>query len=178
MIAATPLRRASAFDPVESIRYWGKSTAQPSRRKHRPTVRRSRQTHRAVGQARGRNPGPTTASPAETPRGNRWHIAFIALATIIIGAVSAVDTYWTFKNQAFLYQYEQNPVGRWLIEQDGGDVALFMTAKMVGTLIVMSAIPLLYRFRAQWGITTGTSVAGFQCLLFVYLNFGEHFVLF
>ncbi|WP_146373605.1 hypothetical protein [Symmachiella macrocystis] len=106
----------------------------------------------------------------------RLQITFLILATIIIGGVSAVDTYWTFKNQDFLYQYEQNPVGRWLMEQDGGDVALFMTFKMVGTLVVMCTIPLLYRFRAKWGITAGASVAGFQCLLFVYLNFGEYFV--
>ncbi len=175
MITATPRRRASAFDPMESIRCWGKPTRQPSHRHPAASVR-SQQARRPVERNCDCWEEPEFVELPETAHAKRLQIAFIVLATIVIGAVSAVDTYWTFKNQDFLYEYEQNPVGRWLMEQDGGDVALFMTAKMVGTLIVMCAIPLVYRLRAQWGITTGASVAGFQCLLFVYLNFGECFL--
>ncbi len=176
MIAATPTRRSAAFDPMESIRYWGKSTGQPSRRRRRSATGRPRPARRAVEHTCVRCAEPVPATAPETTGAKRWHIAFLAAATVIIGGVAAVDTYWTFKNQDFLYQYEQNPVGRWLMEQDGGDVALFMTAKMLGTLIVLCAIPLLYRFRVRWGMTVGTSVAAFQTALFVYLNFGEYFV--
>jgi len=91
----------------------------------------------------------------------------------VIAGVSAYDTYWSFKNQNTLYDAEQNPIGRWLMELDGGDVALFMTVKMLGTLIVLNAIPLVGRFRKSWCLPIAGSVATFQLLLFAYLNWGD-----
>jgi len=96
----------------------------------------------------------------------------IALATMMlwIGCISIYDVYWSFKTQAVLWEVEQNPMGVWLIEMDGGDIALFMTCKMLGTMIVLMSIPVMFVFRKSWGFAAGGAIALFQLWLFCYLN--------
>lgn len=149
-----------ALWPTRTVRF-----AQPKR------CRRTRMPHHSL---RGCASACST-QPTPTPR---RELLIVALFTAIITIVSVDDVYWSFKNQAVLYEVEQNPVGRWLMTMDGGDVALFMTAKLVLTMVVISAVPLLYRFRSHWGLTIGGAVAAFQLLLFAYLNFGDWFPVF
>ena len=103
----------------------------------------------------------------------RYQIAFLSICMLIIIGVSMNDVYWSFKTQEVLLQTEQNPIGTWLIKVDHGDVALFMTLKMLGNLIVGFAIPALYLFRNRWGLLAAGVVAAFQIGLFAYLNFGH-----
>ena len=98
---------------------------------------------------------------------------FIGAMVMIIGCVSIYDVYWSFKTAEVLKETEQNPLGTWLISADGGDISLFMTCKMVGTMIVLMSIPSIYVYKKQWGMICGAAVATFQCLLMVYLNFGH-----
>ena len=91
----------------------------------------------------------------------------------ITSAVSMYDVYWSFKTQYVLAETEQNPIGTALIELDGGDIALFMTVKMLGTMAVILALPALFFFRRHWGLASCISVAMFQVCLFGYLNFGH-----
>ncbi len=100
-----------------------------------------------------------------------------ALTTIIL-VVAINDVYWSFKTQEVLYESEQNPIGTWLIEMDGGDIALFMTAKMVGTMVVVMAIPLIYAIRRRIAHAVAGVLALFQSMLFLYLNFGDVFPIF
>lgn len=93
-------------------------------------------------------------------------------AMMIIAAISLYDIYWSFKTQEILYEVEQNPIGRWLIAADSGDVALFMTLKTLGTMIVLGAIPMTYWFKRWWGMTAAIAVSAFQCVLFLYITFG------
>ena len=51
---------------------------------------------------------------------------YFALLWLSIGLISSVDLYWCIKNQHIIAQIEENPIGRYLIELDQGDVALFM----------------------------------------------------
>ena len=92
---------------------------------------------------------------------------------VIITAVAAYDVYWSFKTQDILRETEQNPLGVMLIQWDGGDIALFMTCKMMGTMAVILAVPALYCFRKWWGLACGISLAVFQSLVLLYLNFGH-----
>ncbi len=89
----------------------------------------------------------------------------------IIAAVAAYDVYLSIKFQATLHAMEENPLGRWLIALDNGDVALFMTAKMMGTMVVLLVLPAFYRFRRNLGMATASGVAAFQSSLFCYLTF-------
>lgn len=99
-------------------------------------------------------------------------VFFLSLLMLIIVSVSIYDTYWTFKTADVILDYEKNPIGVMLIEADDGDVALFMTLKMIGTMIVILAIPLLYIFKKKWGLTVASFVASFQIALFFYLIYG------
>ncbi len=84
-----------------------------------------------------------------------------------------IDVYWSFRTQEVLQQTEQNPIGRFLIDIDGGNIALFMTMKMLGTMCVILAIPAIYRFRRRWGVICATALGTFQCLLLVYFEVGH-----
>lgn len=103
----------------------------------------------------------------------KLEMKLVIVSVALIAAVSMYDVYWSFKVQDVLIEYEQNPIGTWLINLDNGDIALFMTVKMMGTMVVVLAIPALYYFRRSWGLICCTSVATFQVLLLCYLNFGH-----
>ena len=93
------------------------------------------------------------------------------LLLVIVAAVAAYDVYLSIKFQDVLFAMEENPIGRWLIALDEGDVALFMTAKMIGVTAVVLTLPAIYRFRRSWGLLTVTALASFQSWLFYYLTF-------
>jgi hypothetical protein len=145
-------------------------TATPKRRIAPAHARRDRcRSSRLVSRCLSGNSSNSelTTNPANRVR---FGLIIICLVSAIIAAVSIYDVYWSFKNQEVLWEFEENPVGSWLIAKDGGDVALFMTVKMISTMFVVAAVPILYRFRAYWGMAVGVSLATFQSGLFVYLN--------
>ena len=108
-----------------------------------------------------------------TAKARRWQTGCLAAMLAIITFVSCYDVYWSFKTAEILYQTEQNPIGMWLISLDGGDVSLFMTVKMVGTMLVILSIPALYCYRRKWGLTCAAGLTVFQCLLMVYFEIGH-----
>ncbi len=97
----------------------------------------------------------------------------------MIGCVSAFDTYLTIKYAESLDIYEQNPVGRWLMGLDHGPVcetqqiAAFITAKFLGTLLVLIAIQGLAFWRVRVAGLVAAPVALGQLYLVVHLLFGE-----
>lgn len=103
----------------------------------------------------------------------RGQICFLVIMLIWVMAVSLYDVYWSFKTQEVLVDYEANPIGSWLINADGGDVALFMTAKTFGTLIVLISVPLIYLYKRWWGLTVASGLCIGQTTLFAYLNWGH-----
>ena len=129
------------------------------------------------------NVGPFVSAPAKQksvasrPLSSWWtyarQLTLMWSCVAIIASVSMYDVYWSFKTQFVLAETEQNPIGKWLINLDNGDIALFMTVKMMGTMFVILAIPALFFFRRRWGMSACVSVATFQLCLFCYLNFGH-----
>ena len=69
---------------------------------------------------------------------------------LFIGFASAVDIYVSIQTQEYLYELEVNPVGRWLIELDDGDIALFMGVKMAGTTLALGFLVWLYNLKPSW----------------------------
>lgn len=92
---------------------------------------------------------------------------------LIIGIISAIDCYWSIRLQDTLYQYEQNPLGKWLIEMGGGDVALFMMVKMIGTIVALGSLVLLYKYKRVFAHISCTCVCFFQIILLLYLTYGH-----
>ena len=106
-----------------------------------------------------------------TRKSNRSLAIFLLLWLLII-AISATDSYLSFKYSDFLYEMELNPVGRWLIELDGGDVALFAGVKLFGTWLAFVMASFLFFKKTSWGLLASLGVACFQGGLLCYLTMG------
>jgi hypothetical protein len=87
-----------------------------------------------------------------------------------VGVVSAFDTYLTFRFQDVLRQLESNPVGRYLIEIDGGNVNVFIRTKVAGTIVVLGVLAALHVYRRRWSFPITASIAAFQFALVVYIG--------
>ncbi len=115
----------------------------------------------------------------------RWLVAVVSSVWMllacksVIGFVSAFDTYLTIKYAESLDIYEQNPLGRWLMGLDQGPVcetqqiAAFITAKFLGTLLVLITIQGLAFWRVRVACMVATPVAAAQLYLVAHLLFGE-----
>jgi len=105
----------------------------------------------------------------------REHHGQIILAALclLVAAVSVHDAMLVVLNADIISEVEQNPVGRWLIELQGGDVWLFVSLKLVGTAIVCAALVTLYEFRTRLALVASGGVASFQVGLLWYLTFAE-----
>jgi len=68
---------------------------------------------------------------------------FIAIWALI-GSIETFDIYCSIKLQETLSIYEKNPIGKFLIQLDDGDVALFMTMKAATMMMLLGIIPVIY----------------------------------
>lgn len=104
--------------------------------------------------------------------------ALLFLYLIVIGAISAYDMLLTIRYAESLRQLEMNPIGRWLMQLDQlpkgsiPDVTLFLIAKGLGTLIVLSVIFFMTQRRAHLGHPVGLGVSACQLMLVFYLCYG------
>ena len=99
-------------------------------------------------------------------------LLFFTFSCLWIVAISAHDAVLVVINHQCIEEFERNPVGRWLIQCDGGDVWLFVWIKFAGTATVCAVLVTLYRYRVPVAMTVAGAVAGFQLLLLCYLHFG------
>ncbi len=88
----------------------------------------------------------------------------------VILAVSVHDGFLVLLNRWTIADDEQNPVGRWLIAADGGDVRLFLAAKLVGTIAAASVLLVLYWKQPPLAWVVCVVLALGQLGLFVYLT--------
>jgi hypothetical protein len=104
--------------------------------------------------------------------------------------VSSIDIYWLSKNR-FLYtnvegwygytgpaefnnghvdySAEQNPIGRYILELDKGDVSLFIVLKIIGTYCVVSILYAFRHYNIGRTYVVAASVAIAQLILLIYL---------
>jgi hypothetical protein len=111
---------------------------------------------------------------------DRWlaSVWLLVACKLIIGGVSAFDTYLTIKYAASLDIYELNPLGRWMMGLDDGPVAgtqqiaAFIGGKFLGTVLVLLALELVASWRARLSGMLALPVALFQLILLVHLTYG------
>jgi len=89
---------------------------------------------------------------------------------VFIGVASAIDLYISIKTREYLYEMEMNPIGRFLIAADDGDVALFMGVKCAGTVIALGILILLYQFKRKWAWYSVWSLSVMQFGVLVMLG--------
>lgn len=70
---------------------------------------------------------------------------------LFIGCVGTYDTYLSIKAGEGLYEFEKNPIGRWLIEIDDGGVAFFMAIRFFAWFFIGWALPFLYKYNHKIG---------------------------
>lgn len=91
---------------------------------------------------------------------------------LFIGLVSCIDIYLAIKLRDSLYEIELNPVGRFLMRADKGDVALFMGVKCAGTCLVLGFLILAWCQNRKLARRVIVGVTLFQLALLVYLLAG------
>lgn len=111
--------------------------------------------------------------------GTLSNVWVLLLCKAVIGAVSGFDTYLTIKYAVSLDVYEQNPIGRWLMGLDRGpicetqQIAAFITAKFIGTLLALIAIQGIAYWRVRVAGMVALPIALAQLCLVAVLIFGE-----
>tara|TARA_R100001244_G_scaffold125623_2_gene95627 strand:+ start:151 stop:465 length:315 start_codon:yes stop_codon:yes gene_type:complete len=83
--------------------------------------------------------------------------------------ISLIDHYLTIKFQDNIVVSERNPIGVWLIQIDGGSVALFMTLKMACLWIIATFLLRLYKIKKQLAYIGLGTLSLAQLLLVFYL---------
>ena len=86
---------------------------------------------------------------------------------LIIGAVSAYDNSMSVIYAEVLHEYEQNPIGLWLL---GMGLDVFVQAKAAATLAVSGLCLMISKGKYRFAIPV---VAAIQGGLFMYLSFFE-----
>lgn len=99
----------------------------------------------------------------------RWQLWFPAFI-VIIAAVSLYDTYLIIRFAEFIYMMESNLMGRWLLEIAGGQVGVFVRVKLAGTLLVLSTLMFMWKWRAPMLFPITSSIAAYQSCLLIYLT--------
>jgi formate/nitrite transporter FocA (FNT family) len=99
--------------------------------------------------------------------------ALIIFGLLWVIMVSMLDHYFTIKLQENILDYEQNPIGTFLIKLDSGSVALFMTVKMICLWLVVIAVILLYNIKKSYAYISLMSLCIAQLLLLLYFIWGD-----
>ncbi|MBW3599884.1 MAG: hypothetical protein KY475_21755 [Planctomycetes bacterium] len=102
-------------------------------------------------------------------RDYRTPLAFGCLV-LVIAAVSVHDAALVVLHYSVIRESEWNPIGRWLIDLQHGDVWLFVQLKMCGTAVVGAVLVTMYGRRRRLAFTVAAAVACFQVGLLLFLS--------
>jgi len=93
---------------------------------------------------------------------------FLALWLFVI-FVSVFDGFLALRYRHELPRTELNPVGRWLIRLNEGQVWLLLATKFVGTVTAATAVLLIHARWPRIGIAIAGALAGLQLCLLLFL---------
>ena len=115
---------------------------------------------------------------------DRWHSTqFSTLCYLMIVTVVAIyDIVLTISYAASLQFMERNPICRWLMGLhnlspwfgETPDLSCFLAMKILGTMIVLTTMYLLMRWRSRIGYPVSIGVSSFQVMLAIYLTLGAN----
>lgn len=109
------------------------------------------------------NPLPQRLSRIQPPF--LWFLGLLAFVVL----VSVHDAALLVVNQELIAEFEQNPIGSWLIELNAGSVWLFVVVKLLGTSLVSAVLASIYEHSKSLALAITTPLACFQALLMTYL---------
>ena len=100
----------------------------------------------------------------------RQLLLFVLLWLFVI-FVSVFDGYLVLRYRDELHKTELNPIGRMLIQLNGGQVWLLLASKFIGTITAATAVLLIYGRHPRIGLTIASAIAAFQLWLLLFLLF-------
>lgn len=89
-------------------------------------------------------------------------VVFVALVSIHDAALLVV-------NEGMILEFEQNPIGAWLIDLNNGSVWLFVVVKLLGTSLVCAVLASIYEHSRSMAIILTSPLACMQAILLTYL---------
>ena len=88
---------------------------------------------------------------------------------LLIGFISAIDTYLTVKFRESLIFLETNPIANILLDLDQGDGSLLIGFKFLGSTVALGILAALYLSNQRIGLMVSGGLACFQVGLLCYL---------
>ena len=107
------------------------------------------------------------------PRKDTWSQKVFSFCLLFIVCVSIYDTYLVALYRDSILIDERNPVCLFLIQQDVGQLTWFLTGKFLGNLVVVGTLLALFLSGFRQALLVAKSVACFQLLLLIYLQFSD-----
>lgn len=101
----------------------------------------------------------------------RLPTAGLALCCLTIAGVSVHDAMLLVLNHETIGEDELNPLGRMLLEMNGGAVWLFVLVKLLGTAMVCAFLIEIFRCQPRIALASAGVITGLQVLLLLYLCF-------
>src|SRR5688572_19948483 len=111
----------------------------------------------------GRDNVPMTRWPL-----NRSTVLFFGVWLFVIGA-SVHDGFLVLANRQVMINDERNPVGRWLVERNGGDIWLLLAVKAIGTITAATLLLVLFWTVPRLAWIACIAVAAFHVVLLLWL---------
>lgn len=108
------------------------------------------------------------------------HRFTVPICSLLIGFVSAYDSYLTVMYVDSIQSLELNPVGRWMMGLDDPlnsytpQIAFFLGCKFAGTVLVLFVLQILWIWRRHLSSMVALKVALAQTLLALMLLFGPN----
>jgi hypothetical protein len=98
--------------------------------------------------------------------------AIFTAVLIFVGSVSAYDGYLVIRTGETIRDFEKNPIGRYLIDRNDGDPALFLQVKAAGTIVALTALAALRKRSRRLAFPVAVSLVFFQSGLLIFLENG------
>ena len=96
--------------------------------------------------------------------------AIFTAVLILVGGVSAYDGYLVVRTENRIRDFERNPVGRYLIDRNDGDPALFLRVKAAGTVVSLTALAALRKRSRRLADPVAVGLVFFQSGLLIFLE--------
>jgi hypothetical protein len=96
-------------------------------------------------------------------------VGILAPLILFIASVSVHDAVLLIQNQEVIGEFEQNPIGRWLLTLGNDKVWLFVCVKLLGTAVVCTSLIGISEYSRRLGYITTAGLAAFQAGLLYYL---------
>jgi hypothetical protein len=95
--------------------------------------------------------------------------SLFTLPWLLIVGVSVHDGFLVLANRSSMAAVERNPVGRLLINWNGGDIWLLLAVKAAGTVLAAAVLLVVFETRPAVGWPVCVVIAGLQLVLLMFL---------